>query len=60
MKRKLRTATNRTEAIKSEQEAEKMKEQYEKASMEVIRFDCTTDVIVTSPNSDTPLPETDE
>ncbi len=37
-----------------------MKEQYEKASMEVIRFDCTTDVIVTSPNSDTPLPETDE
>lgn len=36
-----------------------MKEQYEKATMEVIWFD-GVDVIITSPNSDTPLPETGE
>ena len=35
-----------------------MKKTYEKASMEVFRFDSTTDVISTSPNGDTPLPET--
>ncbi len=37
-----------------------MKEQYEKATMEVIRFTCENDVISTSPNDDTPLPETGE
>lgn len=37
-----------------------MKEQYEKATMEVIRFDRGADVIVTSPNDDTQLPETGE
>ena len=37
-----------------------MKESYEKASMEIIRFDCETDVILTSPSGDTPLPETGE
>ena len=34
-----------------------MKEQYEKA---VIRFERGADVIITSPNDDTPLPETGE
>jgi hypothetical protein len=37
-----------------------MKEQYEKALMEVIRFERGADVIITSPNDDTPLPETGE
>ena len=37
-----------------------MKESYERAALEVIRFDCGADVIVTSPGGDTPLPETGE
>ena len=37
-----------------------MKEAYEKATMEVIRFDCGEDVITASPGGDTPLPETGE
>ena len=37
-----------------------MNEQYEKALMEVIRFERGADVIITSPNDDTPLPETGE
>ena len=37
-----------------------MKESYERATIEVIRFDCGADVIVTSPGGDTPLPETGE
>lgn len=37
-----------------------MKQAYEKASMEVIRFDYGTDVITVSPGGDTPLPETGE
>ncbi len=37
-----------------------MKEQYEKAWMEVIRFERGADIIITSPNDDTPLPETCE
>lgn len=37
-----------------------MKETYEKATMEIIRFENTTDVIVTSVSGDTPLPETGE
>ena len=35
-----------------------MKESYEKASMEVIRFDSDADIITIS--GDTPLPETGE
>ena len=37
-----------------------MKESYEKAMMEILWFDCETDVIITSPGGDTPLPETGE
>ena len=36
-----------------------MKEAYEKASVEIIRFDGSADVIVTSPFNETPLPEED-
>ena len=37
-----------------------MKEAYEKASMEVIWFDHSIDVVSESPGGDTPLPETGE
>ena len=37
-----------------------MKEAYEKASMEVIRFEGSADIILSSPGGDTPLPETGE
>ena len=37
-----------------------MKKTYEKAVMEIIRFDNEPDVILTSPGGDTPLPETGE
>ncbi len=37
-----------------------MKEVYEKATVEILRFDCEADVIATSTSGDTPLPETGE
>ena len=37
-----------------------MKESYEKATVEIIRFEIGADVITTSPGGDTPLPETGE
>ncbi len=37
-----------------------MKEPYEPIQVEVIRFDRSADVIITSPGGDTTLPETGE